>query len=467
MPGSDQLFANGARVSISPDDMRAWVILPPPPAGMAYTAAALAAWLPTQGVVFGVQPAMLAAAAASRKYDELLEVARGEYPVEPQGAGYKLLIDPKPFTGLNGNADGSLFYDDFSFLQEARPGDVLAELTPPVPGRAGTDVRGHTVPPRKSEAEDDELPGTGFTVSADGAKLLAPVLSHVGMANGQLVVTPLKKRGSVGPEDGIVEVDGNLFVEGNVTAGSTIKATGSVFVTGKCETADIEAGRNVLLAGGMRSGGGFGEVNAGGSVWGACFEHCTINAGGDICANYLRGCEATAGGRSLILGGSAQVAASSLYAKNGIVAGTLGFAPNDGTLVQAGIRADVFAQQDTLSRNIQRIAVDIEALNKNISAFERIHKFHPEKLQNNPAYTAMLEKRVQAVGSLAELNEENKRTKRMIDQGAFTAIIARERVFAGVEVMIDMRSLAVPRDLPRTKFRRAGQMIETLAEKQG
>ena len=201
MANAADLSALGAKVSISPDKMRAWVILPRPPKGAGYMAGALSAWLPAQGVTHGISAEMVSAAVNSEKYNELLEVARGTAPVEPVGSGYTLCIDKKPFTGLPGNSDGSLYYDDMSFLQEAKPGEVLAELIPGTPGKDGMDVTGTPVPPRKT-AEDTELKGSGFALRDDGFAFIAPELSHVAVVNGQLVVTPLRKMNGVSPEDG-------------------------------------------------------------------------------------------------------------------------------------------------------------------------------------------------------------------------------------------------------------------------
>ncbi len=456
------LSALGAKVSISPDKMRAWVILPRPPKGAGYTAGALTAWLPVQGVTHGVSAEMVKDAVNSGKYDDLLEVARGTAPVEPVGAGYTLCINKKPFTGLPGNSDGSLYYDDLSFLQEANPGDVLAELTPGTPGKDGMDVTGTPVPPRKT-AEDSELKGSGFALRDDGFAFVAPGLSHVGVVNGQLMVTPLLKLAAVSPEDGEVSAPGNILVEGNVAAGSKLKAGGSVFVKGRCDTCDITAGHNVLVSGGVRSANGFSRITASSNVWGMCFEGCTIKAGGDICANHLRGCEVDVEGRASILGGAGQIGSSTVYAKNGIIAQVIGQGTGDNTVVKAGMGSELFERQDALARRMEKLSADIQALGQSASAFERINRNRPDKGRSDPAYKDMVKRRDQQIGVLNILNTENTRLKRTMEQFAAVNIIARDKIFAGVEIVLDTRRLTVAATTERAKFRRVREAVELVS----
>ena len=196
-----KIFSSEAKVVISPDEMRAWVMLPPPSKGAPYTVDAVTEWLPQQGVVYGVRKNMIVEALASEKYYELLEVARGDTPVDPIPGRYTLRGEIKPFTGLRANSDGSLLFDDLSFLREAAEGEILADIEPPTPGMAGKSVRGETVEPKEAE-ETAALAGSGFELSEDGLHYVAPGLSHLNMVNQELIVTPLLKRESLSAADG-------------------------------------------------------------------------------------------------------------------------------------------------------------------------------------------------------------------------------------------------------------------------
>lgn len=455
MSDLSNVFREGCKVVISPDKMRAWITLVPPAAGVRYTAAAIAEWLPQKGVMFGASEEMIRAAVESGRYDDLLEVARGRQPVDGVGGSYTLKIDKRPFTGLRGNSDGSLLYDDLSFLQEVPAGQVLADVVLPVEAKPGTTVTGETVPPRQS-SPGQVLQGSGFQLSGDGLHYVAPGLSHVGMVGEQLVVTPLTKLPALSAEAGEVHIEGNLLVEGDVTAGVAVKASGSVFVAGRAVSASFEAGNNVLLCQGLRSEAGFGTVKAGGSVWGQFFESANITAGADVCANHLAGCEVNAGGRAIIVGGRGSITRTTLVAKGGVVAGSLG----EGAVINCGLDKDVMDRYEAMAKREERLAVDLQTLQQHITAHERVNRAKADKGRCDAAYKEMVQKLNQQLSVLKILEGERSRLKRTIDQASAVAVVVRDTAMPGVSITIDSRTLTLQNTLRRTRFRRAGDMIE-------
>lgn len=455
---SELANAPGSKVVISPDKMRAWVNLPKPAGGVKYTAEAIEAWLPQNGVVYGADRKMIEAAINSGKYDDLLEVARGKNPVSFVGGSYTLKIDKKPFTGLRASGDGSLIYDDLSFLQEAHAGDVLAEVVPPVPEEDGMTVTGEVVKPRPGTG-GKELSGTGYAISEDGHYYTAPSLSHVSIVNEQLVVTPLKKLESLSAEDGPLEFEGNVLIEKDVTAGAQINATGSVFVAGRTVSATITAGNNVLLSGGMRADGGGSKVDAKGSVWGLFFESCEISTGGELCANHLTACEAKVGGRAAIIGGRAAISRTHLEAKSGVVVGTI----DSSSTIIAGMDHSFIDNYNNIVKKSDRLTQDIQGLQQNISAHERINRMKPDKGKNDPAYKDMVAKLNQSLSVLTILQNERTRMKRTLEQMSTVNIIVREVIEAGAHISIDTRTLNILSPMQRTRFRRVQETVEATA----
>ncbi len=283
------------------------------------------------------------------------------------------------------------------------------------------------------------------------------------MVNDQLVVTPLVKLPGLSAEAGPFTFEGNVIIEGDATAGAAVEAGGSVFVTGRANSCSITAGNNVLLCGGMFGQNGEGKVKAKGSVWGQFFEMCAITAGGDICANHLSGCEATAEGRANILGGRGQIASTSLYAKNGVVAGRIGTG-NDRTVVSAGMGKDLIDHYAAVNQRFEKLSIDINALQQNIVAHERVNRMKPDKGKNDASYREMVSRRDQSLSVLQILETERTKLKRSIDQFSLVSIVAREGVAPGVVIGIDTRTLQVSHALKRTKFRRSQEVIEAIGE---
>ncbi len=461
-----QIFTEGSKVVISPDEMRAWIILAPPPKGVSYTVAAVKEWLPQHGVVYGVSDDMIAAAINGGKTFEMLEVARGAEPQDPESGSYTMKVDIKPFTGLRANADGSLIYDDLSFLQEVAEGEVLAEVIPAKPGAPGTSVKGEPVP-AKEPVDGMTLQGSGFVLSEDGSRYIAPVRSHLNMVSNELVATPCLRVESVTAEDGPLHFEGNVVVEGDVHAGAHIEADGSVFVGGRAEWATIKAGRNILLGEGMRSTGEIGLVEAKDNVWGKVFESTNIRAGGDLCANQILGCEARVEGRARILGGRGTIANTALYAKAGVVCQQLGDESRSRTEISVGMGSDLIERFEGVQKRMVKLTQDIQNLLQSIAAYEKINRQKPDKGKNTPEYRQMVAKKEQAMSVLNILEAERIRTKRTIDGFSAVTVLAKGRVFQGVVVNIDTRSYEVDKTMTGVKFKRDGDVIELSATSMG
>ncbi len=459
--GDMSIFSHGAKVVFSPDKMRAWVSLTPPQSGAAYTVQAIAEWLPTQGVVYGADDGMINAAISSEKYDTLLEVARGKEPVDAQGADFTLKVSNVPFSGLKSTGDGALIYDDLYFLNEANEGDILAEIIPAIPSQEGIAVTGESIHPRHTEASDKELHGSGFVVSSDGKHYLAPCLSHISFVNEQLILTPLKKIDSLTPEDGEISFKGNVLVDGDIAPHSQLSASGSIYVTGRAMSATIKAGNNLLLCKGMQDGGTFGSVEAKGHVWGLRFESCHIKAEGNIHANYLMGCEARCNGMASIIGGRALIDSTNLYAKGGVITGTIGGVGN--SAVSAGLEREFFQRYDTIGKKIDRLNIDIQSAQQNLTTHERIHKGKADKGKNDPSYKDMLLKRNQSLSVLNILTAERTRMKRVLGQASSVVIIVRTAAAPGTTITIDTHSMQIVSTMKKTRFRCKDDLISATA----
>ncbi len=453
------MFGEGAKVVISPDKMRAWVTLPKPKSGVRYTAQAIMEWLPQNGVVYGADEALCRQAAASERYDDLLEVARGRAAVPATGGDYSLRVEKKPFTGLKSAGDGSLIYDDFSFLQEVQEGEVLADLIPPKPAEPGMTVTGEEVFPREG-SPGRRIKGSGFAQTPDGLRCVAPSLGHVTVINNdELIFTPLHKAGTLSDGEAL-QFAGNVLVEGDLRPGASVEADGSVFVTGRASGATIKAGNNILLAAGMRAEGGRAQLQAKGNVWGPVFDMCDITAGGDVHASTISGCSVRAEGRLVVSGGRAPLTDSDVYARGGVVAGQIGSPAGNRVTVAAGMGRELMDKAADVERKVARLTIDIQTTQQNIATHERVNRMKPDKGRGDAAYLEMMKKRDQALSVLNILTTERTRLRRLIDQFSTTTIIAREVVYPGVTIEIDTRAMNIMTPMKKTKFRRTGEVIE-------
>jgi uncharacterized protein (DUF342 family) len=180
-----------------------------------------------------------------------------------------------------------------------------------------------------------------------------------------------------------------------------------------------------------------------------------------VCANHLAGCEVTAQGRASILGGRGAIIATTLFAQNGVVAVALGDPSGAAVLVACGLDKSFMDSYAALEKKNDRLGVDIQALQQNITTYERLNRSKPDKGKNDPKYKEMVQKRDQSLRVQTILNTEHTRMRRTLEQSSTLSVVAREAVWPGVTVFIDARSHTLRAPLKRARFRRQGDKIQT------
>lgn len=87
---------------------------------------------------------------------------------------------------------------------------------------------------------DDEVT---YTASMDG---------KIEMQNDRIVVLPVHEvSGNAELAEGNIDFRGDIVIHGNVESGVSIRATGSITIDGVAEACMLEAGKDIILRGGM------------------------------------------------------------------------------------------------------------------------------------------------------------------------------------------------------------------------
>ncbi len=456
-----QMFAPESKVVISPDEMRAWVMLPPPKKECPYTEEGLRAWLLQNGVTFGIREDMIKTALRERKNGELMEVARGQEAKEGSHGRLEFRIEQQENAGLRTGVDGAVVLDDLSFLQELPAGTVLADIVPATPGISGCSVNGKELLPRNTVHEAKPLDGDGFEKSEDGQHYVVPTQSHIRFVDGNVQLTPVMHVETICAEDGSLEFEGDVVVDKDVQAGSVIKAAGSVFVAGRCREATIEAKRSILLCGGMHALHARGALNAKENIWGLHFEQTDLKAGRDIFASHLRGCEAAAQGQVRVLGKQGLVVGCEIHAREGFVCQTLG-SEGDKSEIYVGIEKNLLNRSLQVAQNIEKRTQEVQSLLQNLSTIERLNRQRPNGGKDLPEYQEMLKKKTASLQVLKMLEQERQNLKRKMDGLSASGVVVRDRVFPGVLISIDTREYMVDKKMGKVRFKRDGEYIELL-----
>jgi uncharacterized protein (DUF342 family) len=210
-------------------------------------------------IVAGVKPSVIMEMINQRTYGKMVTVATGAPGVDGRDGFYNFQFDTSPSKKPKVLPDGTVDYHNLSLVQSVEIGDLLATYVPKCEGRDGYTVKGKVLPAKRCK-DIPPLRGKGFTISSDGKKYYAAVDGKVELSMGQLNVLQFHTiNGDVDLSVGNIDFKGDLEILGSIKEGFTVKATGNITVNKLIEAANVEAGKDILVRGGIL-GGGIGNL---------------------------------------------------------------------------------------------------------------------------------------------------------------------------------------------------------------
>ncbi len=386
-------------LKIDDDKMAARLTLIPPFGGAPVTLFQIQLALQEKGVVSGIMKNEIEAA-IKEGYAAERVIAKGLQPVRGTDARFQSLIpqirERKPQVDEHGIAN----YRDLGQLIVVRPGDPLMCRTPPTEGKKGCDITGQILMPQPGQDIPfaSGLQGVEFDLDAEldpdhNSLLLAAIAGQPKLVPNGVMVEPTIDLPRVDISTGNMNFDGTINIKGDVKDGMKIHASGDVFVGGTVEAAEIEAGGNIVIKGGVighseHSGDPndapifSARIISKGSISAHFAENVLMEADIDIIIeefsmhNHLTALNRILVGKSggkkgRIIGG---ITSASVLVKAASIGSNAGFI----TKVRAGFNPYLQAQLDKLKLEIDVIEKEQEDLKK-IIAFVLAH---PEKDKN-------------------------------------------------------------------------------------
>ncbi len=258
-------------------------------------------------------------------------------------------------------------FKDVNTMLVAAEGDLLVTAEDGAPGVDGEDVFGATIAALPGETPR-LLPGSGTTLDESGRQLFAAVggLIEDKPANNQVSVSPLYQvNGNVDMDVGHIDFDGSVIVTGNVGKGYRVQATEDVTIHGTVANAEVRAGGNLVIRGGV-VGDGRTRIDAAGDADVGFIEDSQLKAGGDIVIQkYCLRAELVAGGKISAVTGAGAVVLGSLSATAGI---ELNSAGSSGSGTQLNIRP---LPQD--EEELQALRQRLLSLTHDLASLVRMH----------------------------------------------------------------------------------------------
>ncbi len=427
---------------IDDDKMTAKLTLIPPYGGAPVALLQVQLALQEKGVTSGILLDEIKAALKEGYATERI-IAQGLRPVPGAAAQFQSLVPEirarKPQVDERGIAN----YRDLGQLIVVKQGDLLMRRIPPTEGKKGQDVTGQILTPQSGQdiPFSSGLLGTELDPN-DNSRLLATITGQPKLVPNGVVVEPTINLSRVDLSTGNTSFDGTINIKGDVKDGMKIYASGDVFVGGTVEAAEIEAGGNIVIKGGVIGHSDSNEaptfsakIISKGSISAHFAENACMEAGVDIIIeefsmhNHLTALNRILVGKSgskkgRIIGGI--TCASSL-----VKAAIMGSNSGAITKIRAGFNPHLQAQFDTLK-------LEIDANEKELEDIKKIITFvlaHPEKNKNNLLNKA-LQTREKLETDCTQLHAERTHLLSEMTLPENVQVIVEDSVHCGVEIQI-------------------------------
>jgi hypothetical protein len=295
----------------------------------------------------------------------------------------------------------------------------------------------------------------------DSDLLLSAIIGQPLLIPNGVMVSPTITVPQVNISTGNLSFDGTINILGDIMEGMKVYALNDIFVGGTVEAAEIEAGGNISIKGGVIGntdpGGGSanqisGKISCKGSVRARFAKYVSIEAGTSIVIEeYSMNNRLTAinqilvgksgGKKGLIIGGTAS-------AMMLIQAASIGSDAGVKTYIQAGLNPHTQEQLNVIEN-------EIEANEKNQDDIKKIIAFvesNPEKDKNG-----LLDKARHTLEKLmTEIDRHQTDRENLLSEMSFAEyakIVAEQTLYSGVEIRLGDQIWTSKEERGKTIFR--------------
>jgi hypothetical protein len=371
------------RVQISEDAMAAYLTLLKPLPGEVYTVELLLDVLRQQGVVYGVRADVLKKMIENKLFEIRVQVAFGKPVVDGQDGVYEYNFRQSPDKKPKIRSDGSVDYWSMNLIETVVEGQVIAIYKPVVPGTDGMTVRG-TVLPAKPGKEQAPLKGRGFVRSNDNLTYIATTDGKIERVNNRINISNFHEIFSnVDSLFGNIDFAGDVVVHGNVCSGMSVRAGGTLTVDGVVEGANLWAGKDIVLRGGVL-GDGKAEIFARGDIYARFFEYAKVEALGMIQADAFLQCEVEAKRHILLEGKKGAIIGGSVHAIEGVTVNDVGNDTEIKSTIEIGIGETVYQEMNEIRQSLTDLNASIRKLETSIQQFDAKGDVKDLAFKNDP-----------------------------------------------------------------------------------
>jgi uncharacterized protein len=340
------------------------------------------------GITYGIDEHSIAEAvnnANSRmERQENIRIAKALPPMQGQAGKveFTFSIDQQGFD-FHILPDGKIDYKKSSNILMAQKGMLLARIIDPLEGVSGINVFGEKV-----NAETGRpafcTAGNGVVKSGDGKEFYADINGSI-ILNGTIieVVNTYVVNGDVDFSTGNIQFNGNVVINGSIPDGFEVKADGDIVVLKIVESARLEAGRDIIIKGGVQ-GKGKGLISAGRDLRVEYAQNARLEAEGNIYIDNFAINSYISTTKYLIMQNKkGAVIGGEVFAQRGVDVKMLGSETGVKTIVDAG-------NDYLVMKRLSEIDRTIDFCRKNIRKIEEILRPLSNKIKTGEGLPASM-----------------------------------------------------------------------------
>lgn len=367
--------------------------------------------LKENGIIFGVRKKTLEELAQGNQNYEETTVASGTPAKNGRDGFFEYHFNTRPAVKPIILPDGSVDYNVLGKIELVTKGQLLVTYHPATPAVMGKDILGNII--EAYEGKDQQpLQCKHCEPDENGGKYYAGTEGNVTVEGKCLTVTPMYVvDGDLDAATGDVNFHGDVLVQGNVFAGVTVKTTGNITVNGHVETANLCAGKDVILKNGMQ-GSGKGIIRAGGNVMARFLEQTQVYAAKEINTGALLNCEVESGQNVVVAGNRGTIIGGSVTAVEQILAASAGNRAGVTTQLVIGLDKEFKQKMEEIDRLTEEYQNNVSDA---VHALDRL----TYQLQTQPATPELNQQKAEQmrrkVNYQLKLKEISMKRERLID----------------------------------------------------
>ncbi|HOJ62596.1 MAG TPA: FapA family protein [bacterium] len=463
-------WGDGLSLEVSSSQMSAHLQVEAAYAGF-YTPDDLERYLRENQVVFGINRRALEKIFHDQSFGQSLAVAKGRPPRHGEDGRVEWQVDLSILEGAAlTERGGRVDWKERHHVLQVDENQLLARLIAPTPGESGMNVYGQELP--ATPGKEARFPaGKGVRISEDGRELYAALNGVVCREGDKISVTSIYKvQGDVSLETGHIDYRETVIITGGVLPDFKVKAGQDLHIHGLVEAAELEAGGNIFINGGIQ-GNQKAVIKAGGDLVVKFISNARVEAGNDVIVNGAITNSVVKAGRDVIVRGTkAVIVGGVILAEKRISAGVIG--SELGVKTELGIGADLKKRMEKRNEILNRIAALSDNYHRLQQAVQVLNRLRDQgKLDKEKAEMRLkiIRAGLQMQSQIQQLQESARisGSEAEADKKTIAGVIAREIAWPGTRITIMDRVYTVKTVTHKARFVLLDKEIEVLAYKEG